>query len=258
MKSAVTRAAQTGKPVCVLIFDIDHFKGVNDVYGHDAGDDVLKDFSERLRRAVRGIDLVARYGGEEFMLVMPETDAEFAGDVAERLRSEVEKVPFSTRSGALIPVTVSIGIAEWRGVSETAENLISRADAALYAAKRSGRNRVVAERRLTQNLHRIAAIFIAVLTKYEPSDGNAPAHALQCAWRGQRGGCCLFGGISNTPWICSGPPHLLGPWGRPVRRGEWPPRYSHVLAGHFPLDACTSHEKGASRRPFETGGYQPI
>ncbi len=144
LDSAVARASTTEKPVCALIFDIDHFKGINDNYGHDAGDDVLKDFSDRLRRGVRGIDLVARYGGEEFMLVMPETDAEFASGVAERLRSDVEKVPFLTRSGAEIPVTVSIGIAEWRGASDSAEELIRRADKALYSAKRAGRNRVVA------------------------------------------------------------------------------------------------------------------
>jgi two-component system, cell cycle response regulator len=144
LASAIARAAATAKPVCVLIFDIDHFKGVNDTHGHDAGDDVLRSFAERLRQGVRGIDLIARYGGEEFMLVMPETDAEFAAAVAERLRSDVEKVAFTTRLGASIPVTVSIGIAEWRGPSDTAESLTKRADRALYDAKRAGRNRVVA------------------------------------------------------------------------------------------------------------------
>jgi len=142
--SALARASASGKPLCLLIFDIDHFKEINDTYGHEAGDDVLKDFSERLRRGVRGIDLVSRYGGEEFMLVMPETDADFAGTVAERLRCDVEKEPFLTRSGAQIPVTVSIGIAEWRGSSDTAEALVRRADEALYSAKKTGRNRVVA------------------------------------------------------------------------------------------------------------------
>lgn len=143
LRSTVARAEATDKPVCVLIFDIDHFKDVNDTHGHDAGDDVLREFSDRLRRGVRGIDLVARYGGEEFLLVMPETDRGFAATVAERLRCEVEKVPFDTRSGSL-SVTVSIGIAEWQGGSDTAEALIKRADNALYSAKRAGRNRVVA------------------------------------------------------------------------------------------------------------------
>jgi two-component system cell cycle response regulator len=144
LNSVMARAAATAKPVCVLLFDIDHFKGINDTYGHDAGDDVLRDFSDRLRRGVRGIDLVARYGGEEFVLVMPETDAGFAGTVAERLRRDVETVPFRTKSGLSFPVTVSIGLAEGRGPTDTAEALVMRADQALYAAKRSGRNRVVA------------------------------------------------------------------------------------------------------------------
>jgi two-component system cell cycle response regulator len=144
LRSVVERAITADKSVCVLLFDIDHFKDINDTYGHDTGDDVLRDFSERLRRGVRGIDLIARYGGEEFVLVMPETDASFAAAVAERLRCDVEKVGFTTRAGERFPVTVSIGLAEWQGHSDSAETLIKRADAALYAAKRAGRNRVVA------------------------------------------------------------------------------------------------------------------
>ena len=145
LRLLIARAAATSKPVCVLLFDIDHFKDINDSYGHDAGDAVLRDFSDRLRRGVRGIDLVARYGGEEFLVVMPETDASFAATIAERLRQEVEKMAFTATSDEIsFPVTVSIGLAEWRGQGDGAEALIRRADQALYAAKRAGRNRVVA------------------------------------------------------------------------------------------------------------------
>ncbi len=115
----LSRADAERKPLCVLLFDIDHFKAINDAFGHDAGDDVLTGFAERLRYGVRGIDLVSRYGGEEFLLVMPDTDAEYAASVAERLRSDVEKLPFPTSLGDEIPVTVSIGIAEWNGRSDT-------------------------------------------------------------------------------------------------------------------------------------------
>jgi two-component system cell cycle response regulator len=144
LNSVVTRAGVTSKPLCVLLFDIDHFKGINDTYGHDAGDDVLKDFAERLRRGVRGIDLVARLGGEEFVVIMPETDAAFAATIAERLRRDVEVGAFMTRTNIAIPVTVSIGLSDWRGPRDDAAALLKRADQALYAAKRSGRNRVVA------------------------------------------------------------------------------------------------------------------
>jgi two-component system cell cycle response regulator len=142
--SVIVRALADRKPACLLLFDIDHFKGINDSFGHDAGDDVLRAFADRLRRGVRSIDLVARYGGEEFVVIMPDTDAGFAGTVAERLRSDVEKLPFGTRSGLALPVTVSIGLAEWQGPADSAEALLKRADKALYLAKRAGRNRVVA------------------------------------------------------------------------------------------------------------------
>jgi two-component system cell cycle response regulator len=144
LRSALARAAASEKPVCLFLFDIDHFKGINDTYGHDAGDDVLRAFAERLREGVRGVDLVSRHGGEEFVLVMPDTDADYAALVAERLRSDVEREPFVTRAGAPIGVTVSVGVAEWQGPSDTADDLISRADRALFSAKRAGRNRVVA------------------------------------------------------------------------------------------------------------------
>jgi two-component system cell cycle response regulator len=144
LKSLAERASIDGKSVALLLFDIDFFKGINDTYGHDAGDDVLCEFAGRLKRGVRGIDLVARLGGEEFVVVMPESDAAYASSIAERLRHDVEREPFSTHSGEAITVTVSIGVAEFRGPPDSVDELVKRADQALYSAKSFGRNRVVA------------------------------------------------------------------------------------------------------------------
>jgi two-component system cell cycle response regulator len=144
LQSLMARGDAADRQVCLLIFDIDFFKGVNDTYGHEAGDDVLREFCNRLKRGVRGIDLVSRYGGEEFVVVMPETDTAYAKKVAERLRRDVEREAFLTTAGVHIPVTVSIGLASYSGTGDSTAALVRRADEALYAAKRSGRNRVVA------------------------------------------------------------------------------------------------------------------
>jgi len=133
------------KPVSLLIFDIDFFKSVNDTYGHAAGDTVLKEFSQRIAQNVRGVDLACRLGGEEFVVVMPDTDLTYAKMVAERLRTRIGETPFKIDDGQDLNVTVSIGIAVVEGTGDTAEKLIERADAALYRAKREGRNRVEAE-----------------------------------------------------------------------------------------------------------------
>ena len=145
LRSLVERSANAGKPMSVLAFDLDFFKGINDTYGHDAGDDVLREFAHRLKKSVRGIDLVVRQGGEEFVVVMPETDLKHATSIADRLRQDVEGEVFNTSAGDSIPVTVSVGVSEFHGPSDTAEALMRRADQALYAAKREGRNRVVAD-----------------------------------------------------------------------------------------------------------------
>jgi two-component system cell cycle response regulator len=139
------RSLIRGRPLSVLITDIDRFKAVNDTYGHDAGDQVLKEFASRIRSTVRGADLACRYGGEEFVVVMPDTPGEVAASIAERLRMAVETVPFTLRdSGQVLNVTASFGISSRIGTVETADQLIKQADLALYAAKNSGRNRVVA------------------------------------------------------------------------------------------------------------------
>lgn len=133
------------KPVSLLIFDIDFFKSVNDTYGHGAGDTVLKEFSQRIAQNVRGVDLACRMGGEEFVVVMPDTDLPYAMMVAERLRLRIGEIPFVVEGSENLSVTVSIGIGIVEGAGDTAEKLLERADAALYRAKRDGRNRVVAE-----------------------------------------------------------------------------------------------------------------
>jgi len=139
----VEQAAGRGKPLTVLVIDIDYFKSINDSYGHDAGDDVLREFAIRIKKSVRGIDLACRYGGEEFVVLMPETDIAVATLVAERLRRRIASEPFPIQQGARrVEVTISIGIATL-GREEGAAALLKRADQALYRAKRDGRNRVV-------------------------------------------------------------------------------------------------------------------
>jgi len=142
----VEQALARGKPLALLVIDIDYFKAVNDEHGHDAGDDVLREFATRLKKSIRGIDLACRYGGEEFVVVMPETDMAVAAIVAERIRRRIAGEPFSIRAGAAaLDVTISVGLAALSGVADTAAQILKRADQALYRAKRDGRNRVVAD-----------------------------------------------------------------------------------------------------------------
>ena len=137
------RAVSRGRPLSYLITDIDRFKSINDAFGHDGGDDVLREFANLLRRQVRGADLVSRYGGEEFVVAMPDTDAELAAKVAERVRAAVAENSFSLANGRKVPVTVSVGVATLQGRADSIAGLAKRADTALYEAKAAGRNRVV-------------------------------------------------------------------------------------------------------------------
>ena len=146
--AALVEQAQTrDKPLTVLVLDIDFFKAVNDTHGHDAGDDVLREFAVRLaRNRSGGIDLACRLGGEEFVVVMPDTDMAVATMVAERLRRRIAADPFPIAQGQRkVEVTISIGLAALNGADDTAANVLKRADQALYRAKRDGRNRVVAD-----------------------------------------------------------------------------------------------------------------
>jgi two-component system cell cycle response regulator len=139
-------AKKSGRPLAFVIMDIDFFKHVNDTYGHDIGDEVLKEFASRISANVRGIDLACRYGGEEFVVAMPDTDMVSAFNIAERLRQSIETTPVRiSRDPGALNITISIGIAQAEGEGDTAEALLHRADQALYRAKRTGRNKVVAD-----------------------------------------------------------------------------------------------------------------
>ena len=138
LEREVSRTQRYSRPFCLLLADIDNFKQVNDTYGHDAGDEAIRLLAAKLQAGTRGIDLAARIGGEEFAVILPETDLEGGLDVAERLRVAIK--------GALIPavgqITASFGVAEFPLCAATGRELMAVADAALYEAKRKGRDRV--------------------------------------------------------------------------------------------------------------------
>jgi len=150
----VTRAARTGSPAAVALVDIDHFKDVNDAFGHLAGDEALRALSRVLREAVREYDLVGRFGGEEFSLLLPQIDEAGARAIAERIRSHVEmlRVDAGAGDGQPISVTVSVGVAAMAGgaTGEGITDLLAAADAALYRAKGAGRNQVWAATETTR------------------------------------------------------------------------------------------------------------
>lgn len=144
----IDRYRRYGDPVSMVILDIDHFKGINDTYGHMAGDDVLRSLSRFVDSKLRSTDRAVRYGGEELALILPKTRADEAFQVAERLRRAVEAQPFgfTLRSGqpAQVSVTISLGVAAIPGDANNIQSLVSAADWALYQAKRWGRNRTTA------------------------------------------------------------------------------------------------------------------
>jgi len=140
--SVVAAASGEGRAVAVAMADIDHFKSVNDEFGHLVGDQVIEQVADRIRNEVRDSDLVARYGGEEFVVVMPGSTESGAALAAERMRASVADEPFITTAGAL-RVTISLGVAEMTDPAWNLEVLCDSADMALLAAKREGRNRVI-------------------------------------------------------------------------------------------------------------------
>ncbi len=140
----IGRVNRDGVGAALLLFDIDHFKQVNDSYGHAAGDDVLREVAARTLNTVRSVDLVARIGGEEFVVVMPETGPAIAAAVAERLRLAVAASPFVGRAGGpSLRITISIGATVATAGGEDRDRLLKRADDALYQAKAAGRDRVI-------------------------------------------------------------------------------------------------------------------
>lgn len=139
----VSRARRHGHQLALLMIDADRFKSVNDDHGHAVGDTVLRELAARLRERVRREDVVGRWGGEEFVVALPETTPDAAAAVAESLRAAVSASAIEADAAATLDVTVSIGVAAWTG--QELDELVDRADRALYAAKAAGRDRVVVE-----------------------------------------------------------------------------------------------------------------
>jgi diguanylate cyclase (GGDEF)-like protein len=137
------RARRYGTPLSVAMLDLDHFKRVNDSYGHTRGDVALRAFADRVRENTRRVDILVRRGGEEFVLILPETPAAQALALTERVRRACSATPMELAPKVFVLQTVSIGVATWNGVEE-GDTLVDRADATMYEAKRQGRDRVIA------------------------------------------------------------------------------------------------------------------
>lgn len=137
----IGEAAKRDQPLSVAMIDVDHFKSVNDRFGHDVGDQVLAEVANRLRSAIRSDDLLVRYGGEEFLVVLPNADSDRGCDVAERMRLKLQEQAVEV-DDTEIEVRISVGVAQHRSPDEADNELIRRADTSLYIAKGRGRNRV--------------------------------------------------------------------------------------------------------------------
>ena len=136
------RSKRYNSPLSLILLDVDHFKGVNDTYGHQKGDEILIAFASLLKKACRANDIAARYGGEEFVMVLPQSNAQGAFKIAERVREEMMKISF-TGNESNFAVTVSCGVSEFNKDYESIKKLITVADQALYEAKNGGRNKTI-------------------------------------------------------------------------------------------------------------------
>lgn len=142
LEKEIARDDRYHNSVALLLIDIDHFKIVNDRYGHRAGDTILRSLSQRLKKRARSTDCVCRYGGEEIAIILLETNISEAQAIAEELRLLIEKEPFLIEDGRYVPITISIGVSVYSEESKDVSTMVSNADTALYQAKESGRNRV--------------------------------------------------------------------------------------------------------------------
>ena len=138
----IARCREIHAPVSLTLFDVDHFKSINDRYGHDIGDTVICEFANLLKSATQAGDLLARWGGEEFILLMPEANLVRSGAIAEMVRRNVQVLEFGQPNGLNLRITISAGVICSTEADETLDNMIRRSDHALYAAKEGGRNRV--------------------------------------------------------------------------------------------------------------------
>jgi len=145
LQEEVIRSNRYGTPLSISLLDLDHFKDINDTYGHTTGDEALRSVASRLRDQIRNPDTIGRYGGEEFLIVLPSSELKAAGEQAERLCQTVRAMQIDANDHTF-NVTVSIGVAQYRIGDENWESILHRADEALYKAKKMGRDRwVVAE-----------------------------------------------------------------------------------------------------------------
>jgi diguanylate cyclase (GGDEF)-like protein len=138
----LVRASRRIDPLCLILMDIDHFKQLNDTYGHPFGDEVLKRVAAILGSAARKVDLAARYGGEEFALLLEDSDGDGGLQIAERVRKEIEQLKIPNETHGDVSVTISMGLSSYPSDGTEKDELITHADQALYLAKHNGRNRV--------------------------------------------------------------------------------------------------------------------